>query len=848
MNSKSTPWMNRVTSYGTTYPGDHTLKFFPWTVGFYDNPVTNSTQTQTMNFYYAQNSNGYQGASFTIPSERMMLMEGGRLTDATSASDRHMFTINSSSSSNCAESEIYNLYFDFQSNALTAGTTTPVSWTTDTVWTMPQNYQVFFQNCPGSWGVLNYTAANNYPSFRIDPTGSNTGTLLTATLMNINSNGWGSSNGCQMGSTPASLSCPSPNPPGGCNSASGQKFFPSSYQQLGGTDAAGMPISALSAKGQEWVAALLSGRTDLGHAIRTTLTNLALSSNNIWPATLYALPRGNMSVTAATPNSPTQLTISTNNNGCGSGGNQPCTLASTNYTPCSNYTYVPPCTFGVLIRGIPSMSSWAGLNGFWPATAVDDTDFTVPFNATGLSNFPGAYFDFDFMPYGATIRLMHSFDVSSLCMSTGQDACAAAQIILNTIQRYGLILADGTGPGDNWDSGVVESEYHDDRLTDAGTALAGCTGSQEYTCPPGWTNFGAIDQYLEVVDRSMQIGPEGGNPSNLGWWQQTTARTYVTVTGSLGSASQDVIPLGTTIGTDRERLTLPASSTYQLNVWVNGNMNTSVTYATTGSGIASVSSGLVTMSACSSVQEGGVTVTSTSDSSALPLYIDVWCIPVSSDHGIRMAFGNWSGNYMDSRGFTWWGATNPNAGFNNWYQVVGNWFGTQEGSWQGNPGCSGDTWSGTDYMLYARSMSSGYDGNDLPLEIDGLANGTYTVTLYGEPGYGGSAANYGPSQCGNIAGQNVFTYELQGTVPAEDGYLDGFVLAGDQPYMGWQLLNPVTVSDGKLTVVMRNRNQASTYGAAAGSLLITPGFNAAPGIHTACSGEQCKGPKPAQHP
>ena len=173
----------------------------------------------------------------------------------------------------------------------------------------------------------------------------------------------------------------------------------------------------------------------------------------------------------------------------------------------------------------------------------------------------------------------------------------------------------------------------------------------------------------------------------------------------------DLLPQGTTIGADKERLTIAGGTNYQLNVWVNGNVNTSVNYAI-DSGIigASVSSsGLLSIPNCIMQQWATLTVTSAVDSNALPLYISVACLPVSSDGSIRIAFGNYSGNYTDSSGFTWWGAWNtsgPNSGFNSWYQTAGVLIGTQLGSWEGAGLCVNDTWSGTDSQLYSRSMSS----------------------------------------------------------------------------------------------------------------------------------------------
>ena len=64
-----------------------------------------------------------------------------------------------------------------------------------------------------------------------------------------------------------------------------------------------MAIGALLVKLEEWYAATQAGRTDLGHAIRTTMSNSYLSSRNTWPATLYATgAAGTLTPTTAVSN------------------------------------------------------------------------------------------------------------------------------------------------------------------------------------------------------------------------------------------------------------------------------------------------------------------------------------------------------------------------------------------------------------------------------------------------------------------------------------------------------------------------------------------------------------------
>ncbi len=769
----STRWLTRVSQDGTQYPDpDHNIKLYPEWVTFYSNVVNASSQQQPMDFLYPVESNGYEGVSFPFPSQRTAVMESGLNFDPGAGYDRHLF---STSNVDCSENEIYNPYVDFDTVTFTPGNPTQVSWTTTTVWSIPQLYPVVITG--GGTGAWSGADGN----WRMTPTGNNTGTLP------FDSSQWGPApSGISMSSL--GNGCPQ------CNAQAGQKFSPASYAQLGGVDAAGMPVTAASVKMEEWYAATQAGRTDLGHAIRTTLSNSYLSSRATWPATLYALGVGGTL---------TQITQATNGN--------PVVLTSSNDlsqgTPCNNYTYSPGCQFNVNITNIIS-GPWMALNGDQQATAIDNYHFSVNLNTTNFGPFPGALFVFDFMPYGATIRLMSSVDLDGLCTSTElTDWCPYAKVYLRTLQNYGMVVADGTVPSDNWDNGVVTSEFHPNVLLDAAYNIR------------NWTGLQPVEPYLEVVQRSSQqlykdFGRYLASPVN---------EVTVTVTGSNGSASDDILLQGTTIGTDRERLTVAANTSYQLNVWVHGNVNTGLSYAIDQGipGSAVSSSGMLTMPSCAVKERGMVTVTSPSDSNALPLYIEVNCLPINSDGSYRLALGNYSGDYTDSQGFTWSGAWQCSGNqCNQWgnpYEVIGLGSSTQAGTWQGNSPCSNDTWGGSDSQLYSRSTS--FDG-DTKVEVV-LPNGTYNVTLYGEPGFGGY--DFSNQTCPTTAGQNVYDWIMQGQTIGS--WLDGFVLAGNQNWVGYTISQPATVSDNVLDTIGRIRVH-SNYGMSWSSVLISP--NSAP--------------------
>jgi len=760
----SARWLQRISQDGPQYLNSyHALKFYPQVLVFYDNPVDANTPQQRMHFLYTDRSNGYQDTWFPIPGQRNLLMEGGTATDAMAWIDRHLFTMNKST---CENTEIYNLYVDFRSVSFSAGNPTRVSWTTNTVWPIPQKYQVVIAGATGSWAAANGT-------WRMTLTGASSGTLP------FNSSAWGAPpSGMTMGATTFASGCPN------CNSQGGQKFAPNSYAQMGGVDAGPMPVGALSLKMEEWYAATRAGRGDMGHALRTTMSNSYLAARNIWPAVGYA-------------NYQDALLTATN-------GSNPTFTAQSNislmYKPCDNYTYSAGCQFRIVIFGLTG--AWAAANGDQTAIAIDNTHFTVPaLDTTTWGRFPygyGVYFVPDFMPYGATLRLKASFDVDSFCSSTDlNNWCPYAKVFLRTVQRYGLVVADGTTPADNWDTTTVSSEFHPNVLLDATQNIRSSTALQP------------IEPLLEVVNRaSQQLS------SNLNSYLATPVnRTTVTVCGTAGCASNDVLLQGTTIGTDRERLTMGAGASYQLNVWVNGNANQHLTYSM-DSGITGAyvsSSGAVWMPYCPTKQRGMITVTSLADPDALPLYIEVACLPISNDGGYRLALGNYSGDYVDSNGRTWWGSWG-NVGFNSNYETTGLYWGSQNGTWQGMGLCRNDTWSGTDSQLYSRSTNA---DEDTRVDVI-LPNGIYNLTLYGEPGFGG----FGPgSTCGNTAGENVYDWQVQGQTVGS--WLDGYVLAGNQPYHGYTLGAIAAVTDHALVTVGRLR-LPTTYGMSWSSLLIKP--------------------------
>jgi hypothetical protein len=283
------------------------------------------------------------------------------------------------------------------------------------------------------------------------------------------------------------------------------------------------------------------------------------------------------------------------------------------------------------------------------ATAVSNTSFSIPLNSTGFPALPAnGTFIFDWLPYGAHIRLKSSFNVAAFCSPTAlTDKCPYEKAILNTLQVYGMVLLDGTIPGANWESGSVTSEFDPDQLTDATVDLHHNAAFQN------------VEQYFEVADASglqLDFTPYTNLNNQIG----LTAHNRVTVTVSSSGyypASIDVQLQGTAVGTDRERISMVTDTTYQINSWVTGNVDTAVTYAMspTVPGASVSGSGLISApSSVSAVTKTTVTITSVADSTA-NAYVEVYFIPVSGDGSIRLNFGQHATSYTDHLGNVWWG-------------------------------------------------------------------------------------------------------------------------------------------------------------------------------------------------
>ncbi len=726
-----------------------------------------------MHSYFPANSGPYQDTIFPLPEPPNVTMQNGWSQDQAFPADRHIFSVNRQTG---VESELYIPVVDFQTFTVTPGNPTLIAYTTHAIRVVENPLRVYISGITGSCSVLN----GNYQATVVSQIPGTSGTLSVP----INTTGFN----CTLGSPNMANEADNCQK---CNVRSTMWWFNNSNTIVGGVDAAGSPMDATAIHSEEWWNVVQKNILDpacncvtLGHAIRTTLSNSYISPRDTWPSVLGHYVTGGHPYEALDAVAEGATTTFTSHAAYGF------------FLPCSGFTFTIGCTFPIYIFGYTG--TWAAANGDWTATVIDTTHFSITLNSTGFPTLPrGGLWANDWMPYGSHIRLKSSFNVAAFCAPTAlTDKCPYQKAILNTLQVYGLMILDGTTPADNWDSGMIGSEFNPEQLNDAMLDLR--------------TNasFQNIEQYLEIVDVSgLQIDFRSfTDPTNqIG----LSAHNRVTVTASQSGytpSSIDVQLQGTAVGTDHERISMVSGTTYQINAWLSGNANTALNYsmspAVTGASVSGT--GLITAppTPLAAVTKTTVTITSAADSTA-SVYIDVFFIPVSPDGNIRLAMGLQQTSYTDTLGNKWWGQVQSRPQFSTYEIADGVGFSGLYGTWD----CSGcpASWSGTtNAQLYAQSTSN---MNDTNLTIV-LPNGNYNLTLYGEPGYGTT-----------MAGQNVYDVEIQGIV--ESSYNDGFLLAGALNH-GYTSSYTATVSNGILQFNGRIR-EGSIYGMSLSSLEISPG-------------------------
>ncbi len=772
----SSRWLSRIA--GENDGGDVSWVFHrfhvptPGMLSLYDNVVDNATPTQQRHFFYG---GPWQDTAFAQPLPPDVEMESGWSQDMNAGLDRHLFAINRQT---CDDQEIYNDYVDFKSVSIKKGSPTTVRFTTNTIRPLPEPLRVFVAGASGCAMDGPHLATVVGPNELTIPFDSSHCDLRDASISGT------------------MVNCAA------CSSGGGAHWPAPSNALLYGVDAAGSPMSRTSIHIQEWWNAVQKHILDpacncvtLGHAIRTTLTNSVIAPADLWPSINgHFVTWGHPQIhpLKVDKNNPAEFVLSPTE--CDGQSYIQCTK------PCDNWTFSIGCRFAVVLGG--GTGAWSQVNGkHYIAEVTGNASFIIPLNTSGQVMPEGLYFYFDWAPYGSRFRLKSSFDVEHFCTNDSlADKCPYEKALLNTMQVYGLILLDGTYPSDNWDSNIVSDEFFPDQLVDA---IDDLVRSPALGFNQKWPAGGGFEQHLEVVDASgLQVSHE---PRSLG--VTNNGRVTVTLTSNGQTDSLDVNLLGTTVGVGRSRIAIAAltGNNYQIEAWVHGNANSALTYTMSPpvAGASVSQSGVVKPPASLTAMARTIVSVCSAAAGATDqcAYVEVNFIPVSPDGKVRLWFGGHETSYTDRAHNRWWGQVVNRSLHSNYEIADGINFASLRGTWQLTSRAWGDT---QDAQLYAQSISV---GNDILLNI-AVPNGSYSLTLYGEPGYGTEKP-----------GLDVFDLEIGGKVVAS--YQDGYTLAGG-PFHGWTKQYSATVNNGVLEVGARVR-VPSTYGISLSSLLITPG-------------------------
>jgi hypothetical protein len=758
----SARWLERPANYGTQYLNSyHAFKAYP---AFYHNDVNAATKQQKMHALYPDRSGPFQDALFPVPGERDLEMECGFHMDAWPFKcDRHLFNIGPGARPGVTswETEQYGLNLDIITATFTPGTNTGVSWTTNTVWQVQDQLSVHIYGGTGAWAGANGT-------WRLHVTGAASGTLP------FNSSTWGPPPASLQMST-GGADCPT------CNTSGATQFRSDSYAAYGGVDAASLPVGALSLKSEEWHAATLAG-TYIHHALRTTLENGSLSCRSLWPA--LGCANSQLTLDSAVNGNPTVIYTQ---------------YDFSDFAPCDGHTYTAGCSVDIAVYKLTG--AWAAFNGDHKCTLVDTHHVSCPVDSSqwGKLQAPyGAFFVFDWMPYGARLRLTWT-DAQIEAFCSTQSWCADAKTLLKTFKYEGLVMADGTYPADNWDTSRTESYFHPQSQDDAVHNI----------------RFSSL---LEPFENSLEVVDESSLQTcstNDCWLRTNQGRVVVQVCASATNcATEDVVLQGTTIGTPRERLLIAAGVQYPLPVWVNGPANKGLNFSLDGGipGAQVSTTGVISMPNCTAKAQGVLTVSSQADPAAAPLYVELACLPKGADGHYRLALGKWDGDYVDSHGNAWIGSFG-NVGFNASTEQPGIAFNTSlNGTWQGITPCKNDTWAGADSQLFSRSTNR---YGDTKVDVV-LPSGTYDLTLNGEAGFGGFGSN---DTCGNQANENAYDWSVQGQTVAS--WVDGYNQAGGN-YKGYSLHATASVGADSVLSTFGRMRLATIYGMSWSSLDIAP--------------------------
>lgn len=384
-----------------------------------------------------------------------------------------------------------------------------------------------------------------------------------------------------------------------CNASSGLKYSSTNYAQPGGgtTDAAGLPLSPLTVHLSEIKAGVIN------HAMRFTLcTGCIYAGTHLWPAT-----GSNGSTNQSAPPMGARFRLKSSL--------VPSGVFSVNLTSGgSGYTTSPRVTF-TGCQTAPSAT----------AMITGGSVTSVVLNSAGS---------------GCTSPTISFGGPGSGAAGTATVFSSTAQVFLNALARYGMIVAD------NGTSGQIEVDSNTNQDTTVTAAMSEIANAK----------LGA--PYFEVVDESSLIlSPSSSqvNPNN----GYVTPVSYAAVTATDGSGNQTTVPIAlqpVIVGVPYTTMAVQAGmSGYQLSAWVNGSSNQSVTWSL-ASGVGTVTpAGVYTPPATLTAQSSAVlTATAAADPNATTnVYLTVIPTGANPANSIRIDVGNPNGPYTDSGGNVW---------------------------------------------------------------------------------------------------------------------------------------------------------------------------------------------------
>ena len=256
----------------------------------------------------------------------------------------------------------------------------------------------------------------------------------------------------------------------------------------------------------------------------------------------------------------------------------------------------------------------------WPATSKD-------FSGAGV------------VPCGARFRLKSTFNISGYP--------AIEQVILKTLQNYGMIVDDG---GTTFNIAVDYTKWPV-AYVNAFKAL--------YSAGIGASNFDVVDE--SSLEQSTSSGDTTANRETVTFTRTSDGAT----------ASVDVVLTGVTIGLLNDAITMQAgSASLQLIAYVNGSSNSNVTWSMSPTVGTLTSGGIYAPpSAESSETVTTITATATADTNVTASF-PMTILPngtmyiLMNTQSIFSSIG-WTWPFVDGNGNTWQSQTGDNGGMEN---------------------------------------------------------------------------------------------------------------------------------------------------------------------------------------